>query len=234
VNEERFARRALLTGGYAASAVLAFGQQRRGKSGGRKENREEDVSPAEDLMREHGLLKRVLLVYGEAAARVEQKKDIPPGVIPSAAKLIRDFIEAYHEKLEEEHLFPRFRKAGREIELVNILEKQHQAGRQVTGRILQDARNGVPKDETTRRDLVAQMRAFIRMYEPHEAREDTVLFPAFRQIVSSHEYDALGEDFEKKEHQLFGEEGFEKNVEQVAGLEKQLGIYDLAQFTPKA
>src|SRR5262245_49162326 len=26
---------------------------------------EEDVSPAEDLMREHGVLKRVLLVYGE-------------------------------------------------------------------------------------------------------------------------------------------------------------------------
>jgi len=27
------------------------------------------------------------------------------------------------------------------------------------------------------------MQAFDRMYEPHEAREDTVVFPAFRQIV---------------------------------------------------
>jgi len=27
----------------------------------------EEVSPAEDLMREHGVLKRVLLVYGEAS-----------------------------------------------------------------------------------------------------------------------------------------------------------------------
>jgi len=73
---------------------------------------------------------------------------------------------------------------------------------------------------------------FVRMYEPHEAREDTVLFPAFRKIVSPNEYDALGEDFEKKEHELFGEEGFEKNVEEVSKLEKALGIYDLAQFTP--
>ena len=31
-----------------------------------------------------------------------------------------------------------------------------------------------------------------------------------------------------------GVEGFEKTVEQVAGIEKQLGIYDLDQFTPKA
>ena len=27
------------------------------------------------------------------------------------------------------------------------------------------------------------MQAFVRMYEPHEAREDTVISPAFRQVV---------------------------------------------------
>jgi hemerythrin-like domain-containing protein len=77
------------------------------------------------------------------------------------------------------------------------------------------------------------MAQFIRMYNPHEAREDTVLFPTFRKIVSGDEYDALGEDFEKKEHQLFGDDGFEKMVDRVADIEKTLGIYDLAQFTPK-
>jgi len=40
-------------------------------------------------------------------------------------------------------------------------------------------------------------------------------------------------DFEKKEHQLFGEEGFEKMVDRVASIERTLGIYDLAQFTPR-
>ena len=77
------------------------------------------------------------------------------------------------------------------------------------------------------------LQAFLRMYRPHEAREDTVLFPAFRSIVSAHEYDALGEDFEKKEDELFGDEGFFRVVDQVAELEKKLGIYDLSQFTPK-
>jgi len=42
----------------------------------------------------------------------------------------------------------------------------------------------------------------------------------------------LGEEFEKKENQLFHGDGFEKNVAAVAKLEKELGIYDLAQFTP--
>jgi hypothetical protein len=51
--------------------------------------------------------------------------------------------------------------------------------------------------------------------------------------VSAHEFDSLGEDFEKKEDELFGEDGFFKVVDRVAEIEKQLGIYDLAQFTPK-
>jgi hypothetical protein len=71
------------------------------------------------------------------------------------------------------------------------------------------------------------------MYLPHESREDTVLFPAFRKLVPGSEYDALGEEFENKEHQLFGEGGFESVVDKVAAIEKQLGIYDLAQFTPR-
>ena len=45
--------------------------------------------------------------------------------------------------------------------------------------------------------------------------------------------DLKGDRFEDREHQLFGEHGFENIVSQVAELEKTLGIYDLGQFTPK-
>jgi len=71
------------------------------------------------------------------------------------------------------------------------------------------------------------------MYRPHEAREDTVLFPAIRSIITKHEYDSLGEDFEKKEHELFGDDGFESMVEKVATIEQQLDIFDLSKFTPR-
>ena len=42
----------------------------------------------------------------------------------------------------------------------------------------------------------------------------------------------MAEAFEKKEHELFGEDGFEKMVDRVARLERSFGIGDLAQFTP--
>jgi len=89
------------------------------------------------------------------------------------------------------------------------------------------------KGASDQKDLAAALESFTRMYAPHEAREDTVLFPALRRLVSAHEYDALGESFEEEEHRKFGKEGFEGMVERVAGLEKTLGIYDLKQFTPR-
>jgi hemerythrin-like domain-containing protein len=194
---------------------------------------EEDVSPAEDLMREHGVLKRVLLVYRELIRRMDANEGFPPETLSGSAAIIRKFIEDYHEKLEEDHLFPRFRKAGKLVELVTVLADQHRKGRVLTDAIVRGAAGSALKDPAQRARLKEHLALFIRMYEPHEAREDTVLFPALHQIVSRHEYFALGEEFEKKEHQLFGEDGFEKYVEEVAKIEKTLGIYDLARFTPR-
>jgi hemerythrin-like domain-containing protein len=81
--------------------------------------------------------------------------------------------------------------------------------------------------------LATDLRAFIRMYAPHEVREDTVLFPALHQIVSRQEYEALGKQFDEIEHKTFGGDGFDIYLEKVTGIEKDLGIYDLGQFTPR-
>jgi hemerythrin-like domain-containing protein len=228
-------RRAFVTTVGAASAGFWLPEMQRGakKEGKKQEEGEEDVTPSEDLMREHGVLKRVLLVYHEAIRRIDAKQDLNPDAIKDGAGIIRSFIEDYHEKLEEDHLFPRFEKAGQLVDLTKVLRAQHQAGRRVTEQITQLASLQTlkaPQSAARLRDLLQQ---FTRMYEPHEAREDTVLFPALHKIVSKQELDALGDDFEKKEHELFGEDGFEKMVDRVAGIEKRLGIYDLAQFTPK-
>jgi len=224
----------IIAGGSAVigGGSYLLGQQKpTSKKGGEKE--EEEISPAEDLMREHGVLKRVLLIYRDVIDRIDARKDFPPDVVISSARLIRSFVEDYHEKLEEDYLFPRFRKANRLVDLVDILNVQHQRGRVLTDRTMQLATASAVKDAGQRANLRNALYQFVRMYEPHEAREDTVLFPAFRKIVSKHEYDSLGEEFEKKENQIFHGDGFEKNVDAVADLEKKLGIYDLAQFTPK-
>jgi hemerythrin-like domain-containing protein len=193
---------------------------------------ESEVTPPEDLMREHGVLDRLLLVYEAGVRKFASNEDFDPGIIASAAEIVRDFIENYHERSEEEAVFPRFKHAGKMVALVDTLLAQHQAGRRVTLKILQAA-PGSHKDGDDRQLLIASIQSFISMYRPHAAREDTDLFPMLRGLVSAHEYDAMAEDFEKKEHQLFGSDGFEVMSKKVAGLEQHIGIGDLAQFTPR-
>jgi len=192
-----------------------------------------EVSPAEDLMREHGLLRRILLIYEEWVRRLGLRQDGEAGSLAESAGIIRSFVEDYHEKLEEEYLFPRMKKAGSLADLVDVLFRQHQAGRRLTAVTLRLSGPQALRNSEGRRRLSGCLRQFIRMYRPHAAREDTVLFPAFRSIVSPMEFDELGEKFEDKEKELFGKEGFEKMVESVGEIEKKLGIYELSKFTPK-
>ena len=193
-----------------------------------------DVTPGEDLMREHGVLRRAMLIYEKCIRRLEANQELPPAAVNDPAEIIRIFIEGYHEKLEEDYLFPRFEKAGVLADLAKTLRAQHEAGRTLTAEILRLSAGQPHKTAQGRAELAKNLRAFVVMYAPHAAREDTVLFPAIHRVFSPKEYDKLGDDFEDKEHDLFGEDGFEKMVDKVAVIEKSLGIYDLAQFTPGA
>jgi hemerythrin-like domain-containing protein len=193
----------------------------------------EEVSAPEDLMREHGVLNRLLLIYEGALRRLAAKQQVPPELFRQTATLVRRFVEDYHERLEERFIFPEFEKRGQMTDLVRVLRRQHAAGRAVTDVILRHSAPDQLRLPGNLDPLATACRSFIAMYRPHEAREDTVLFPALRKIVPAKAIQDLGEQFEKEEDRLFGEGGFEKTVEQVAAIEKQIGIYDLDQFTPK-
>jgi hemerythrin-like domain-containing protein len=189
-----------------------------------------EVTAVEDLMREHGLLQRVLLVYGEAARRMAASEPFDPGIVARAAGIVQRFVEAYHEETEEHHVFPVLERAGRHGALVGVLRHQHDRGRETTRAIL--AASGANGGTLDLERLGPALAAFERMYRPHAAREDTVVFPAFRETVGEAAYHELGEQFEEDEHRRFGAHGFEDTLAEVARLEEAYAIADLAQFTP--
>jgi hemerythrin-like domain-containing protein len=190
------------------------------------------VPPDDDLMREHGVLKRVLLCYREMTSQVQAGGSLSARQLQDAALVIHDFIEGFHEGLEEGFVFPRLRQAGRLSDTVATLLVQHARGRVLTQFILAHATAPGVASRGVRGELGAAMQAFVRMYEPHEAREDTVVFPAFRQLLSPGELADLGRHFADLERQQFGGEELTAMVGRVAAIEQALGIYDLNQFTP--
>jgi hemerythrin-like domain-containing protein len=201
------------------------------RSKGQEEHTEMEVTATEDLMREHGVLRRILIVYSECARRIRQAS--AQGVyepINKAAQLFRDFGETYHEKLlEEAYIFPAVSRAGGQASgYPEILIAQHGRGREITAYILSMTKGKEPADV---RKLASAMRSFVRMYRAHAAREDTIVFPVWKQTMSEEQLDEMGEKFEDIEHKQFGEDGFEKAVSQIAAIEEQLGLADLSKFT---
>src|SRR5207249_7341081 len=131
-----------------------------------KINPDEGVTAPEDLMKEHGVLNRCLLIYEEGLRRLRDKTDLSPNVFNHTAALIRKFVEEYHEKNEENYIFPVFEKAKKLTDLVTTLKTQHKAGRTVTAEILRLSQPTNFADTANRDRLVLACQAFIRMYRP--------------------------------------------------------------------
>lgn len=192
-----------------------------------------EIPLTEDLMREHGILNRVLLIYEEIIKRIDNNTDFSITILNNAVNIIKSFIEDYHEKLEEDYIFPLFEKKKKEVQLVKTLKNQHKKGREITSKLRKIFTVNKALTSKDKKIIKSLLQKFITMYRPHEAREDTVLFPQVRSLISEKEFKELGEKFEDLEHILFGDNGFEDMVKNVAAIEKDLSIYQLEQFTPK-
>lgn len=109
--DRRFAFASLAGMAIAGSAIALAGcrrdgdKEKSGYEGG-------EVTANEDLMREHGILRRILIAYREVAPKlVANAAAVDAAALGAAATLFRDFGERYHEQLlEEQHIFPIVRK----------------------------------------------------------------------------------------------------------------------------
>jgi hemerythrin-like domain-containing protein len=233
-------RRLVIAAGAGAGIVLAGTHVQSAKAAEKRDDDEKEVGAVEDLMREHGVIRRAILAYRDMAAKLRAKPaSLDPELLRRTATMFRTFGEDYHEKkLEETHIFPTIKKAGGPAAAyVDVLIAQHQRGRELTDYILATAGKGAiaTGDAET---LARVLDSVELMYEHHAAREDTVVFPAWKDALSAHQLDEMGETFEEIEHRQFGKDGFEDAVTQIALIEQALGITDLSRFTapppPKA
>jgi hemerythrin-like domain-containing protein len=192
-----------------------------------------EVTAAEDLMREHGILRRALLVYQEAATRLRQDAgSVPPDVLEKTAQLFRVFGEDYHEKkLEEVYIFPVVKKIpGAAAGYVDVLMAQHARGREVTDYML-----SVTKEDrissSSAAPLVSALESFVRMYAHHAAIEDTVVFPVWKAALGETELDELAAKFDEIEAEHFSGDGFDAAVMRMEEIEASLGLEKLETFT---
>lgn len=223
-----------LAAGAAATDNLLHGQASQTSSSGKEEESEPEVTATEDLMREHGVIRRALLVYTANVSRLQQgSAKVDAAALRQVAQLFRTFGEDYHEKmLEEQHIFPIIRKQGVALQhYADVLIEQHNRGREVTDYVLA-VTNSARISTAHAEPLAKVLEGFVLMYRNHAAREDTIVFPAWKKNFSNKQLDEISDQFEGIEHKMFGRDGFEDAERKIGKIEDSLGLADLAQFTP--
>src|SRR5215471_17356318 len=198
-------RRQVLQDATLAAVALAGPSawaQKDEKSSGKES--EPEVTATEDLMREHGVIRRALLVYDELAQKI--RKD--PGSVDAASL---------------------HKMKGRAAEYPDVLIAQHNRGREVTDYVL-SVTSGARIASNHGGPLADVLVGFVRMYENHAAREDTIVFPAWKTNFTNKQLDELSDQFEEIEHKMFGKDGFEDAENTISKIEASYGFTDISQF----
>jgi hemerythrin-like domain-containing protein len=185
----------------------------------------------EELMEEHGLLKRIILTYREMLNLFAFGAPVPRAAVQDATQVIQDFIHDFHEPAEEAYVFPVVRSQMNEI--IDTLLVQHARGREQTQAILTAASGtGTLIRGTNRQAAATAMNAFANMYEAHECWEDTVVFPGLRAASTPTQIVQLANHFQALQTQQFGPNAFGELLSKVESVEQSLGISDIAHYTP--
>ncbi len=237
-------RRSLIVGGFTAAGLIA------GAAGAQTLDHLANAATAdpipavpatEELMTDHGMLKRILLIYRECSRRLTTGDVLDANDLFSAAQIVHDYIEGFHEGVEEGYIFPRLHQTGKLVDTVNTLLVQHDRGRKITVSLISASSPmpmaGAPPapglaTRVSRLAVAASLDQFVRMYEPHEAREDTEIFPTFREVCPDQDFRRISERVNQAQEKSYGPDGAGAFLGQITGIEKRLGINDLAQFTP--
>lgn len=228
-------RRALLTGAAATAGLVVGGgavELGNSLSSSGLGTGPHIASPGEELMTEHGVLKRVLLAYRAMIDVLAGQAKLDADTLTEAAQIVADYVESFHEGLEEGYVFPSVAAQGGDLaSLVRTLLVQHDRGRHLTTAI-QRAATADLSDPKVKTALHSYLTSFVGMYEPHEAREDTVVYPALRRITKQRTLDLLAERFAELENKQYGDNGLAQVLGRVEAIEQRLGIYDLDDVTP--
>ncbi|MGA9139330.1 MAG: hemerythrin domain-containing protein [Methanocella sp.] len=214
-----------------ASSILQAGVFRPLKDRG-EELEERVATPIENLMKEHGVLLRILGIYDRVTGDAESGKELNAGAIYRTAEISRDYIGKHHDACEERYIFPQFRKSHYIMDIITELHDQHVAAVKITKQILALASPDSTPDDDSNRTLKNLCKSIVSMYRPHISWEQSIVFPVFYDIVTADYIRDIRDKMEAEERKMLGETGFRGLVGRLSEIEKDVGTYDLHGYTP--
>lgn len=192
-----------------------------------------ELEPTEELMHQHGLLRRATRLLDLGAQRLAAGKPFPQALGGAASLFRRYGVEHHERKLEEGYVFPDLRGAdARLVRLTDVLVEQHRRTAEIVDAVIAATRATLSDDDIA--PLADSLRGLRAMHDYHTAVEETIVFPTWRSAVDARRYRQVRAAFTSAGQRSFGRDGIEGGVKQMEALENALGAGDLAATTPPA
>jgi len=161
------------------------------------------LSAAETLEEEHKLILQMLKALSALHARIEKGK-IDSDTLISVVDFFRTYADKFHHAKEEAQLFPMLEKRGVKPKgcPIGVLHTEHEQGR-VLITALNDAimrsRNG---DATANTAIGSYIKNVIDFYTDHIWKEDYLLFPMSKKVLTQSDQDELQQGFAKVDREM--------------------------------
>ena len=174
----------------------------------------------EDLMKEHALVTRILIIYDKCVEILSESPILSTiSIVKQTAQIVRNFVENYHEYIEETYIFPLFSNDKKYDILIKELIHQHTISREITSSIITDIEN-----IENIKNVIDNIKKFNKIYVAHINVEDLSLIKNVRSHISEDEFIKLSKKFDEIEDEKLGKHGFKKILKELILIEHKLGI----------
>ena len=160
--------------------------------------------PIEILMSEHRIIAKALTALERAAHR-----DLPFSFYERAAKFLVDYADGCHHAKEEDRLFPMLEERGipRAQGPIGVMCDEHVEGR----RHIRNMREFIEAED--RDGLRAESLEYTALLRAHIQKEDEILFPMGRRLLSEEDTALLMERFNQATCACSGDVDYEAIAE---------------------
>ncbi len=157
-----------------------------------------------ELETEHRLIQQVVAGMSYLESRITAGAEIDQTLLNRIVEFLRSFADHLHHAKEEALFFPALERRGVPAQgcPVGALLHEHTKGRALVTEFEQAIEASAPKTDGSTERLTAAMRALAELYPAHIWKEDYLLFPMSKKVLTADDEAELSEKFEELDRKL--------------------------------
>ena len=158
----------------------------------------EGKSPMEVLELEHHVIQKIVGAMAVLAEGLGAGQEPPVETLRNIVEFMRTFADKCHHGKEETHLFPFLEKRGVPARgcPIGALIHEHEQGRTIVGQLAQATEAYASGNVSARDSVTETLRGLMGLYPSHIWKEEYLLFPMSKKVLSAADQQQLLEKFE--------------------------------------